>query len=190
LPAKKEKNMRKVGLLVLAALMSCALMFALVGCTSDEKAIRDGLTEELNQFKDPNSDLWKEIINSSGGNLDSMGLEAQALIAAWTEGFSFEVGEITIDGDSAQAKISITSKQLLPAVTSATRVLETLVSDPSNNQMTMDEITARMGELILDELTKSTPATTEITIPCSKTGNEWSEGAAATSEYTRALLGS
>jgi hypothetical protein len=180
--------MRKIGLLALTAVMGCVLAFALVGCSSDEKIIRDGLTEQLNQFKDPDSELWQDVISSSGGDLSSMGLEAGDLISAWTEGFSFEVGEITVNGDTAEAKISITGKQLMPAVNSAgtkmTSDLERLQS------MTSDEITLEMGRTILNELKASSPVTTEIMVPCSKSGNEWSETSSATNEYTRALLGS
>jgi hypothetical protein len=183
----KEREMKKIGFIVLGALMSCALAFALVGCTSDEQAIRNGLTTELDQFKDPNSALWKEITNSSADDFADMGLDSQTLISAWTEGFSFEVGEITVTGNTAQAQVSITSKQLAAAMTAIQNMVP---DDPSSaEQMTEAEITKKLGEEILNALNQSAPVTTEITIPCTKVGNEWSEDASATTEYARALLG-
>jgi hypothetical protein len=178
--------MKRMGFIVLGVLMSCALAFTLGGCVNDEKAIRDGLTTELNQFKDPNSVLWKEITASSADEFADMGVESQDLVNAWIEGFSFEIGEITVNGDTAQAEISITSKQLVSATSNLT---ETLMNDPSIQQMTEEEATKKAGEIILDALRKSTPVTTEITVPCVKNGNQWSEDASATNEYARALLG-
>jgi hypothetical protein len=179
--------MKRIGFIVLGVLMSCALAFALGGCANDETAIRNGLTTELDQFKDPDSALWKEITASSASEFADMGVESQDLINAWTEGFSFEVGEITVDGDTAQATISITSKQLASAMTAAQ---EALLSDMSSlEQMTEAEIQKKTGEVILDALKKSTPVTTEITVPCTKSGNQWSEDESATNEYARALLG-
>jgi hypothetical protein len=178
--------MKRIGFIVLGALVSCALAFALGGCTSDEQAIRNGLTTELDQFKDPNSALWKEITSSSADDFADMGLESQDLISAWTEGFSFEIGEITVTGNTAEAQISITSKQLVSATTNLT---ETLRNDPSIQEMTEAEAIKRTGEIILDALKQSTPVTTEITILCTKNGNEWSEDASATNEYAQALLG-
>jgi hypothetical protein len=183
----KERTMKRIGFIVLGVLMSCALAFALGGCANDETAIRNGLTTELDQFKDPNSALWKEITDSSASDFADMGVETQDLINAWTNGFSFEVGEITVDGDTAQAKISITSKQLISAMDGLT---ETLMNDPSVQEMTESELTKKTGELILNALEKSAPVTTEITVPCTKSGNQWSEDESATNEYARALLGS
>jgi hypothetical protein len=163
------------------------MIFVLTSCANDEKIIRDGLTAELDQFTDPNSALWDEITSDAGNDLSELGIGTQDLIGAWTESFSYEIGAITVEGDTAQAKITITCKQLSAAVTTATDII---ISDPSLGQMTETELRERTGEVILDELRKSTPATTEITIPCTKSGNEWSEGTAATDEYARALLGS
>jgi hypothetical protein len=182
------KSVKKVGVIILGALMACTLAFSLMGCANDEQVIRDGLTEDLNEFNDPNSLLWKELITSSGSDLSDIGLGSQDLISAWTEGFSFEVGEITVDGDKADVAITITCKQLGTAVTTAT---EKIMSESASfENMTEEEITKKMGETILDELKQSSPVTTDITIHCTKTGNEWNIDEDATSEYARALAGS
>jgi hypothetical protein len=170
--------MKKIALFAAAVLTGLALMLALTGCGSnDEKVIRDGLTEELNELKDPNS----PTVTAASGGLST------DVITAWLDGFDFTIGEIAIDGDTANATVTITCKQIYPAVTAAQ---ERILSDEDLSGLTSDEIEKRLNEIIVEELQSFSPASTEIVIPCNKSDNTWSVDIASTAELTNALTGS
>jgi hypothetical protein len=180
--------MKKVALVVLAALMSCTMLFALVGCgKSDEQVIKEGLSEELDGFKNPDSDMWSEIIASDGASLESVGLDTKAVIASWTQGFAYEITSVTVDGDTATAEINITCKQLYPVIETAQ---SKILADESNAQLSSDELTKKIAQIIMEELDNATPITTTVTVPCSKDGDTWAEGAGAEALYEGALMGS
>jgi len=179
--------MRKISLVVVSILMVFALAFSLTGCgNADERAIRKGLTDEFNKFKDPKSDLWQKEMKKELKELANYGINTDDLINAWVKNFSFKVGTIKIDGDKATAEVSITCRQFWPAFEAATARLlqEDLASFPNEAS-----VYKKYGELIVDELNKQTPVTTNIKIPCVKDGTTWTEAAGAEDEYSRALLG-
>ena len=179
--------MKKVTLVIVAILTACALAFALTGCgNSDEKAIRTGLENQFKQFKDPKSDLWQKDMKDAISELEGIGISSTDLVNAWIEGFAAEIGTITIDGNKATADVKITCKQFFPAVNAAT---DKLLSDPNLASMSESEMMKKFGELIISELKASKPVTTTLKIPCTKSGNTWTEAAGAEAEYNKALLG-
>jgi hypothetical protein len=176
---ERGDNMKKVALFATAALMGLALMFALTGCgANNEKVIRDGLTDELNELKDPNSTTVTEA---------AQGLSTD-VITAWLDGFDFEIGTIAIEGDTAEATVTITCKQIYPAVMAAQERI--LGGEEDLTGLSSDEIESRMNELIVEELQSASPVSTELVIPCNKSDNTWSVDVTSTSELTNALAGS
>jgi hypothetical protein len=168
--------MKRIALLVTTALMSLAMVFAITGCGgSDEATIRNGLTDELNDLKDPNSATWSEVAGEMPADV----------IFAWLDGYNFEIGEIAIEGDAATVKVTVTNKQLLPVVVST----QTRLQGEIDSSMTSEEIEKKANEILLDELQKAQPKTTDIEINCEKSGNTWSVSDVGISELTLALLG-
>jgi len=179
--------MKKFSLVVVSIVMAFALAFSLVGCgNADEKAIRDGLTKEFNQFKDPKSNMWQVEMKSTLKELSDLGINTDNLVTAWVKDFSFKIGTIKIEGNKATAEVSITCKQFYPALEKAT---EKLFDDPNLNNMTDEEAMKKWGELIVAELNSAKAVTTVISIPCTKAGNTWAEDAGAEAQYSKALMG-
>jgi hypothetical protein len=178
--------MKRIVLIALAALMSFALLSALTGCgKSDEQAIREGLTQELEDLRNPDSDLRKEIINEAAADLETVGIDPQKFFSALLDGFKFEIGTITVSGNKATAEITMTCRQAAAAMQAATeRGIAEVTAD-----MTEEQIQARIGEIILEELGKASLETTTVTIPCTKTDNVWSEDAGAEDIYMNTLFG-
>ncbi|MDR2587136.1 MAG: hypothetical protein LBC23_02595 [Coriobacteriales bacterium] len=180
--------MRKIALLrktlmVTAAIVVCfALVLTLSACGEANKAvIKTALTNDLEQLKDPTSDLWRDAIDSSGGALSA------EFVSAWSKGYSFEVGEISIEGTTATAQVSITCKQLFPVMLSAQ---EALLNDEGLAEITEDELLQKVEEAFIAELDKAQPATTEFEVTCELIDNVWEPTAQATAEFEKALLGS
>jgi hypothetical protein len=180
-----KKSVRKAVLLGLAALMSFSVLFALTGCgKSDEDVIRTGLTSELDKFKDPTSDSWTDF--STNGEFASMGLEEKDVVSAWVEGFGYTIDSVTVDGNNAEVKVSITCKQLNPIIASMT---DKVANDESFVGLTQEEAIQKAGQIFLADLKVAQTTTTQITIPCVKNGDTWTEGTGAISAYQTALLG-
>jgi len=180
--------MRKVSLLVVSIMMAFALAFSLVGCgNADEKAIRDGLTQVYNLQKDPKSDFWQKEIKKSLKDYESFGINLNDVIDVWAKDFSFKIGTIKVDGNKATAEITVTCKQLNPAVAAATNRL--MSEDLYGSGMTDEQVLKKYNEYIIDELSKAKPVTTVVIIPCIKTEKTWSEADGATDEYFIPLFG-
>ena len=179
--------MKRIALVVLAALMSFSALFALTACLpNNEQIIRDALTKELDQFKDPNSEAWGLFSEGGATEFESMGIDAQDLVNTWAEDFSYEIGAITVDGDKATVEVTINCKQFY---TAATNAVTALLADSSLAELTTDEINKKTGQTILDEFKKLSPKTTNIITSFTLVGNIWTEDNASASEYTKALYG-
>jgi len=179
--------MRKISLVVVSVLMVFALAFSLVGCgNADERAIRNGLTDEFNKFKDPKSSLWQVEMKRELKEFADYGINTDDLINAWVKDFSFKVGTIKINGNSATAEVSFTSRQFYPAFEAAMKRIEK--EDPANFSSEA-QFYKKFGEFLIEELNNQKPVTTNVVIPCTKSGTTWSEAAGAENEYARALFG-
>ena len=114
-------------------------------------------------------------------------IDSQELIAAWIDGYKYEIGAIKIDGNKATVEVKITCKQFYVALNAAGAEM---LNDPNIGDFTSDEeLYAVLGDLTIAQLKNLSPVTTDITIPCTKINNTWSEDASAENEYARALLG-
>jgi hypothetical protein len=167
--------MKRIAVFALTALASLIVVFALAGCSNDEQVIRDGLTEEFNQFKDLDSAAWR-------GTSDSLSREQ---LTALVDGYAFEIGTITVDGDSAVAELSLSCKQLYPTM----KKVEDRLATEDTSSLAEAEYLDKVNEILLDEMKNASPVTTQISIACEKTGNTWTVSDTSVAEYTNALLG-
>ena len=151
-----------------------------------EKQIRESLNEKLKQFSDPASYLWQAWVQDALKELEGLGINSKDLIAAWTDGFSYEIGKITVKGNNATVEVTITCKQLFPALSTA---MDKLFNEPGFATMTEAQMFKRYGELVVAELRSSKPKTTKLTIPYKKVGIIWMEDVGAEDEFERAIMG-
>jgi hypothetical protein len=154
--------------------------------SGDEAVIRSTLSYELDAFNNIDSQMWKEVMGSESADLESIGLNTGELMTVWTEGFEYEIGEITIDGKNATAELTITCKQFYPVLTAAQgKIME----DSSLAGLSEADLMAKFSQVIMDELKSAKPATNTVIIPLEKTGGIWAETAEAQSIYERLFFG-
>lgn len=179
--------MKRIALVILAALMSFSVLFSLTACLpNNEKIIRDALTTELDQFKDPNSEAWETFAKGSAAEFQAAGIDAQVLIDAWAEGFSYEIGEISVEGDQATVAVTIHCKQYNDAANNA---VTTLMADPTLADLTASEVEKKTRQTIVDELKKLSPKASTILTSFALVGNTWTEDSASATEYAAAIYG-
>jgi hypothetical protein len=173
---KAGKNMRRIATLVITALIGFAVVCVLAGCSNDETVIRNGLTEEFNQFKNAGS-------TGQSGDLST------ASMTAWRDGYAFEVGEITVEGNSATAELTLTYKPLYVASEKTQDRMATETFTATGGDEYEQEYMKRFDEILVDELNKLSPVTTRLSIACEKTGNTWVVSDASWTAYQNTLLG-
>jgi len=180
--------MKKALLVIISVIMAFTMTAAVVGCgKSDEQVIRKGISDELNQFKDVKSDIWKDTMAGITDTLANSGGDPEALITSWMDGFDYKIGAISVDGDKATVELTITCKQLYPALKAAQN---TATNTPGVENMSVTDIQALLITEMSAELQNAIPVTSTVSVSYEKVNNEWSEVSGAEGEIVLALVGS
>lgn len=159
------------------ALVALALAAVLSGCggASDEEQITSAIDAELGVMVDPDdetiSNLVEEAGAAEGGQLDQLGIDGTELVKAWIDGFAYEVGDITVDGDAATAEVTITCKQLAVIVNDWADEFQDAAM--SQGFTTTDEVYEYAGQTIMEDMTNAEPASTTVTFSFEKDGSDW-----------------
>ncbi len=186
---------------VVSLLLAVACAFSLVALSAcsqsndtgnDEAEIKDAVTSTLETLVD--KDTISTLFHSIDGveDLESYGLDVDALSEAIASSFSYEVENVTIDGDSATA----TAKMSYPDYESdeLTDLLQEKIDAANIAEMTdMEEIMSAYQEAMIAALTDENlpQASQEFEVPCVKENGAWTiEDKDALMEEAEALLSS
>ena len=168
----------KIKKIVLVGAMAALLALgatALAGCggKSDADVIRESLTQELDQVKNLDDAFLSEVTASAEtGGLDQFGIDAKELMKAYFGGFDYRIDDVTVEGDTAKATITLTCKSYqdyVDAITEAALNSEDETAFGENIMEAVNAIQAREADPL--ELTYQ------------KEGNTWN----ITSEGQQAL---
>lgn len=168
----------KIKKIVLVGAMAALLALgatALAGCggKSDADVIRESLTQELDQVKNLDDAFLNEVTASAEtGGLDQFGIDAKELMKAYFGGFDYRIDDVTVEGDTAKATITLTCKSYqdyVDAITEAALNSEDETAFGENIMEAVNAIQAREADPL--ELTYQ------------KEGNTWN----ITSEGQQAL---
>ena len=170
LPKKKGsigmKLKRILGVFALSAVLVCSLG-GVVGCSNTEQLIRDSLTEEIDQYKNVD-ELAKAILSGFDGTVDS----------------------VTVNGDKAEAIVTITSKSLSNMESELTDIISDAQDAPELKGKGLDDIYKWCGQKMMEYINNAPVETHEpITVEYVKNGNTWAPTAASTSEMQSVIFG-
>lgn len=188
-------KMKKAWLALVVLIASLAMGFTLVGCggASDEELITQAIDNEMSIIVEPDDEtiqmLADEAASGAGSAFDSMGIDSTELVKSWIDGFGYTIGEITVDGDTATAEMTITSKQLGPIMMDWQASFQENATVQSFTST--DEIYAYAGETIMEAINSASPVETEVTVELTKDGNDWTfdQGAANQTALMDAMVG-
>ena len=183
--ARTESHAKRLVALVFAAVLALG-MFAVAGCSSsnDEQVIRDGITKELDIFKNPTQEALQPYLDKMDSSqiqqLEALGVDIVEFLQHALGKFDYEIGDITIDGDKATAALKVTN---IDVSTIMNDTMTKLQSDPAVAKEGQDVI-ANGGDQkdtlkvvfkylydALDAATETTTTDTQITL--TKDGNVW-----------------
>lgn len=170
-------KVRQLWLLVSVFVLACAMSFVLVGCggESDEDQIQEALDAELGVIIDPTDEIIEELAEeasaSAGSSLDTLGIDVNELVSSWVDGFGYEVGTITVDGDTATAEVTISCKQLGPIMM---EWMETFEDDVLSQGLTsMTDIYEYAGQTIMEKIDGASLSDTTVTFEFENDGSGW-----------------
>lgn len=185
----------KVWIALVAFASALVMSFTLVGCggPSDEELITTAIDDEMGIVVNPSEEtvamLAEEATSGAGSTFDTMGIDSTELVKSWIDGFSYTVGTISVDGDTATAEVAVTSKQLGPIMM---EWQENFQADVQSQGFTSrDEVYSYAGQTIMEHINNASPVETTVTFELTKEGDEWilDQGAANQTALMDAMIG-
>lgn len=149
-----------------AVVALCLVVLPGCGGKSEEQQIREALSAELDQLKTRSGDEYDEAISELEpelAELEEFGISAEDLIDKVFADFDYKIDSVEVDGDSAKVGASITSRDFSDFSDRFTTAIEDFVADAGNQNLSEEEVSAKMGELILQVMDESETSTVEMT---------------------------
>ena len=122
-----------VASLAVVVAVSCGVVLG--GCSSanPEQAIRDDLTATLDEVKNVDDATIEELMGSvDTSQLEPYGIDGTEFARSLLDGFDYSIGDITVDGDTATAQVSITCKSAMDLYDELENMMTELSEDPDN----------------------------------------------------------
>lgn len=194
--AKKGGKGPIVAIVVAAvAIIALLAVFVLPGMAgpSDEEIIREGISAEFDAIMDKDSEEYREIvaeIDETSG-MDDLGVTGEQFVGSLLDGFDYEITAIEIDdeNDSAVCYVTVTSKTFSDILTSLNQRIEEFGSDPSVYGMSMDELYAKMGDIVMECVDSAEPRPVDLELLCNRDEDgTWSEDESVEDEIYRLLM--
>ena len=183
---------RRLLVALLAAFM-CLGAFTLVACSNPEEQIKAAVEAEFESIKTGEAAAMEEVAegfdSASGGALDELGVTTDEFLAAYLDGFDYNVGEVTMDGnDKAVVSMTVTMKSISQWQDIFTEELNTWAADLTNYS-SMEEAYAAAGQIMVDTLKETPVAETEpFDFTLVKNGDVWEPDANAEASFSNAIM--
>lgn len=182
------KKILLVPIMMLAAL--CLVVLPGCGGPSVEDLIRQDLTEQLDEIKEGGDDFLDEIVEASGEDFQTLGIDAKEFAKAYLDGFDYSIGDISVDDKTATATVDITIKSLQDIMNNfQTQFADQLGSLDLSAQEDEQGLYTMAGEVLMQVVQEAQPRTVTCNLPysCDDEG-VWSEDDAAETELMNALF--
>lgn len=178
-----------------AIVLVLGVSFAVSGCSNDEQVIREGIDSEMSVFVNPTSENLKEVLGetdyaSLNTELSTYGTTIDELMQHIFSGMTYQIGDISVNGDTATAHVSVTMKD-------ASDVMDNVYSS-SDEQAELQQIYADQGmtaayQAIWQEFYKQLDATTattttDVDLTLTKTDDTWTVDDDSSDAFVESLM--
>lgn len=175
-------------------LLSVSLCFGLTACMGkpSEEVIQEGLTAKFEALKNLDEDSIGEVLGDYAGNeyLDQLGIDYVSFCNAWFDGFEYEIGDVSVDGDNATATVTVTIKSLSAASTAYANEIEGIVQSGEYVDTPEEELYKVFGSTFLKCVENAETVTTTVELPYVRTDTTWEPGPEFNTELNKAFTGS
>lgn len=167
--------MRGIAFKTLAGTLCATLVLVgglvLTGCseTNPEDAIRQDITANFDQIKNLDDAAIEELADEMGETgLEDYGIDTTELITSMLDGFDYSIESITVDGDNAEATLSVTSKSMGELMNmDADAMTEALMEDLMSGALDAnddDAVNVWAGEYVMNLVDAIEPSEKTITL--------------------------
>lgn len=127
---------------------------ALSACgPSNEELVTQAVTDQLELIKvHDDATLDQLAAYESAEALAPYGLDAKGFLTSFLEGFDYRIDEVTVDGDAAQATVTLTVKGMSAFTEALNQSQAALAADESVAILTDEELNQRVGQALMEAL--------------------------------------
>lgn len=191
---KSLSNYTRVLAGLVAALALCLGLAVLPGCGSQEDSaeiIRNSLSSELDSIKKLDETFvneFSESINMS--QLSMYGIDGVEFMKSYLEGFDYTIDDITVNGDTAEATITLTCKSYTGYKDALNAAVDDIIANSDELAgVSNDDINKRVGEIVISSLNNvALKPTQPITITYTKVNDTWEPASSTSGDISRALM--
>ncbi len=178
--------------ILFTVILACVLALGcFTGCAkSDVEVILDAISEKLDCIKNLEGETIEEIKNDlDSGFLEAYGLSGDEFLQSYFDNFDYEINDIVVDGDTAQATVTMTCKSF----SAFQELLNESISEFDVNEriwsMSEEELTAYLGDLIMEAINSTKVTTTNmVIIDYNKVDDSWVSTEESSSTIVNAIL--
>lgn len=166
-----------------AALTAC-------GGPDHEQAIRDALTQELDEIKNVDDAYIEELTAESGiDELADMGIDPAEFFRSFLSGFDYTIDSVEVDGETATATVTLTMKSFTEFSSTLESEVSEMLQDESILSMSEDEIYQALGDRIMSSLDSMQVSQMDpITVNYELVDNTWTPTSDSMSTIESAML--
>lgn len=142
-------------------MVAIALVIGLSACggPSDAELIRTDLEEYFGKTEEATDQFAEGLESSAGEDLDTLGITEDEFTEAYLDGYDYEIGEITVDGDTATAEVTLSIKSMGDIMTDFQSEFTDWVYSVDASEVTSEDDLYKQAGQILLQVTKDAPAT-------------------------------
>ena len=193
---KSQSRYRTKGILtsllvVLALMGSLAMLSGCSGQKSDDQIIRDSLTSELDSIKNLDENFVNELSESIDmSQLSVYGIDGVKFMKAYLDGFDYTIDSVNVEGDTAQAQITLTCKSYTAYLQALRDAVNLRIANPDELAgKSNDDINKKIGEIVIQSLNGVELKPTEpVTIKYTKVDNTWEAASSTSGDIAAALM--
>ncbi len=193
---KSQSRYRTKGILtsllvVLALMGSLAMLSGCSGQKSDDQIIRDSLTSELDSIKNLDENFVNELSESIDmSQLSVYGIDGVKFMKAYLDGFDYTIDSVNVEGDTAQAQITLTCKSYTAYLQALRDAVNLRIANPDELAgKSNDDINKEIGDIVIGSLDGvGLAATQPVTITYTRDGEEWKPASSTSGDIAAALI--
>ena len=157
----------------------CTVLLTACGGPKVEDLIRDDLNEGLSAISADDDDFMEGLEQGADGSFEQLGIDPHDFATAYLDGYTYEIGDITVDKDAgkATAEVTIHMKSLSGILSDfATRFQEWVEGVDPSELSSEEEIYFKGGEILMDATKEAEAKETTVTFTYSydEDDNSWS----------------
>lgn len=205
---KVASKLGKICTVALGCMLAVGISLGVSGCSNDKQVITDGLTEMFDAFKDPSVDSLKEVMQKEGATdeelasfeesfseMDQLGISADDLLHYLFLDFDYQIGEVQVDGSTATAEVTVTSKDFKAAGEAFSDYLDSdegkaellqALTDASGDESALYKF---IFEKLFAYIEQADDTEQSMTLKLTKTDNEWDIDDDSMTDLTNLLFG-